>query len=226
MFRPARFPFLFASCAFAALVPAAPGQVVLQSWSDPGALISTYRIAALGDVDGDGRADVAIARVLFNGSSFDFVVDVCSSVTGAQQIRIDRGYTQIYEIGSAGDVDGDGRDDVLVGTGTVAEVVSSATGALLASQSGHASTNFGIEVVGLGDVDGDGVPDFAATGAKFGIGGFGDGYVELCSGADGSVLRTLTTPGGGGFLGAALARAPDQDGDGIDELAVSDPLSS
>jgi hypothetical protein len=226
MFRPARFPFLFASCAFAALVPAASGQVVLQSWSDPGALISTYRIAALGDVDGDGRADVAIARVLFNGSSFDFVVDVCSSVTGAQQIRIDRGYTQIYEIGSAGDVDGDGRDDVLVGTGTVAEVVSSATGALLASQSGHASTNFGIEVVGLGDVDGDGVPDFAATGAKFGIGGFGDGYVELCSGADGSVLRTLTTPGGGGFLGAALARAPDQDGDGIDELAVSDPLSS
>jgi len=225
MFHRARFPFLGASLAFAAFAPAASGQAVLQSWSDPGAFISTYRIAALGDVDGDGRADVAIARVLFNGS-VDFVVDLRSSVTGAQQILIDRGYTQIYAIGSAGDVDGDGRDDLLVGTGSATEVVSSATGALLASQSGHASTTFGIEVVGLGDVDGDGVPDFAATGAKLGVGGFGDGYVELCSGADGSVLLTLSTPGGGGFLGAALARAPDQDGDGIDELAVSDPLSS
>jgi hypothetical protein len=229
MHRPAhvRFPRFAAPLAFAALVPAASGQAVLQSWFDPAAWISTYRIAALGDVDGDGRADVAIMRLLFNGSTFDFVVDLCSSVTGAQLIRIDRGYDAgIYAIGSAGDVDGDGRDDLLVGTGSTTEVLSSATGALLASQGGHANMKLGIEVLGLGDVDGDGVPDFAATVAKFGIGGFGDSYVEICSGADGSVLLTLSTPGGGGFLGAALARAPDLDGDGIDELVVGNPLSA
>jgi hypothetical protein len=221
MVRPARFPFLFASCAFASLHPAASGQVVLQSWYDPNALLSTAGVATLGDVDGDGKADVAIARLIFT-TTFVEVLDVCSSASGAQLIRIDRGVHAIRAFGSAGDVDGDGRDDLLIGS----EVVSSATGAQLASQGGHANTDFGLTVVGLGDVDGDAVPDFAAGGARLTLGGYADGYIEICSGADGSVLRTISTPGGGTNLGASLARMPDFDGDGVDDLVAGDPLGN
>jgi len=70
------------------------------------------------------------------------------------------------------------------------------------------------------DVDGDGVRDFLigapfdSTDANYG------GRVQLCSGVDGRVLREWFGADFE-FLGRALARADDADGDGLDDVLVS-----
>ncbi len=75
-------------------------------------------------------------------------------------------------------------------------------------------------VAPFSDVDVDGVRDFLigapfdSTGALYG------GRVQLCSGVDGSVLREWFGADLE-FLGGALARADDADGDGLDDVLVS-----
>lgn len=84
----------------------------------------------------------------------------------------------------------------------------------------------GWAVAGLGDVDGDTVPDFAA-GAPYAGPGFGTGEVHVYSGADGLPVAALdgqlVGPQGGGFLGSSLAPAGDVDGDAVPDILVGAP---
>src|SRR6185369_5061572 len=105
--------------------------------------------------------------------------------------------TQLYgtAVAGAGDVDGDGHADLLIG-GTyfpnslqsgMAQVRSGANGGVLFTWTGAASRDaFGSSVAGLGDVDGDGVPD-VIVGAKQLKAGT-PGYARVFSGATGLVL--------------------------------------
>ncbi len=72
------------------------------------------------------------------------------------------------------------------------------------------SNGFGCRVVALGDVDGNGVPDFAIGRAK-GI----EFTFDVCSGKNGWKLNTLRTD--------CMARCGDLDGDGRDDLFSSGP---
>ena len=78
-------------------------------------------------------------------------------------------------------------------------------------------------LAGLGDVDGDGLGDFA-YGAR-GLSGTGnDGNVIVVSGTSGVLLHEIPgTPGSGFQLGAAVARAGDLDGDGRADFFASQP---
>ena len=83
--------------------------------------------------------------------------------------------------------------------------------------------NFGTSVAGVGDVDGDGVPDLL-VGAPFEDAAFVDsGRAYLYSGATGALLRTLTspTPTSQGNFGDAVLGPGDLDGDGVPDLLVS-----
>jgi len=92
--------------------------------------------------------------------------------------------------------------------------------------------NFGYNVTGLGDVNGDGRPDFAVAapgrlpdpiGSWGGVGG-GEGpqgSVYIYSGADLSLIRTLTNHTSG--FGAAMAAVGDLDADGVPDLVVGSP---
>jgi len=79
---------------------------------------------------------------------------------------------------------------------------------------------FGVGVAGLEDLNGDGVGDLA-------VGAPGAGRVDILSGVDRTVLRTIADPGavvGGGF-GFAVADVGDVNGDGRDDVAVGAPGS-
>jgi hypothetical protein len=136
-------------------------------------------------------------------------------------------------ISSAGDVNGDGRPDVLVGEphGRVrgtrrgrATVFSGANGAPLLLLEGRADHDrFGAALDGGEDLDADGVPDLV-VGAPRGSGGRGS--VTAFSGATGRPLFHLEGEAAGDEFGRALALVGDADGDGSCDLLIGAPHNS
>src|SRR5262249_32021916 len=100
---------------------------------------------------------------------------------------------------------------------------------LLFRLDGQASdTLFGSAVTSIGDVDGDGVPDFA-VGAPLTLGPGGDGYLDgrvlVYSGASKALLLELNPLRHRGFFGGTLAAAGDLDGDGVPDLIIGAPYT-
>ena len=91
----------------------------------------------------------------------------------------------------AGDVDGDGHADLIVGawqysdaavSGGRASLFSGKNGKLLATYTCRTpGDTFGFDAVGMGDVDGDGTADFLITSGWSGVHGFHSGRVFLIS---------------------------------------------
>ncbi|MBM3985930.1 MAG: hypothetical protein FJ296_09620 [Planctomycetes bacterium] len=83
---------------------------------------------------------------------------------------------------------------------------------------GLSDDEFGIELAGIGDVTGDGVPDLAIGAHHDDPAGPNSGSVRVCSGADGSTW--LLIPGGEPFddLGHAVDACGDIDLDGVPDL--------
>jgi len=79
-------------------------------------------------------------------------------------------------------------------------------------------------VAGLGDVDGDGVPDLLLGAPNASPGGLAQaGLVQLRSGATGQILLELEGAEGGAFFGQVIANVHDIDGDGVDDFAIGAP---
>lgn len=140
-------------------------------------------VASVGDFDGDGYADVVIgasyrfgqgvAFIFFGGfgSTFDPTPDV---------ILGDGGTYQAFgrSVSAVGDVNGDGYDDVLVGSpgGELGSAADGAAFLYLGNRDGKklpaislnqstSGKHFGEHVSALGDINGDGLADFAASTA-------------------------------------------------------------
>jgi hypothetical protein len=119
------------------------------------------------------------------------------------------------------DIDGDAYGDVLIGAsqnssaaylGGKIYVRSGTTGANLYTDVGAGMGEFlGYSVASLGDVDGDGMGDFGATGA----GGNG-GDTQLYSGASGVMIHEIPD------YGSSIAECSDLDGDSYPEVLVGD----
>jgi hypothetical protein len=92
---------------------------------------------------------------------------------------------------------------------------------LFSLSGGDPGERFGAALAGGGDLNGDGVPDFA-VGASAGLWqGSSCGTLRSYSGADGTRLWSVHGSAGGEAFGSALCFLPDLDGDGRSELAVS-----
>ena len=125
-------------------------------------------------------------------------------------------------VGGVADVSGDGIPDLLVcartsplgGTGGGAVfVLSGAGGSVVHVFMGAANESVGQSVAGLGDVNGDGVPDIA-VGARTDIGGTDSGSVTVYAGGTWLPLWTTHGVAAGDVLGFAVASAGDITGDG------------
>ena len=124
-----------------------------------------------------------------------------------------------------GDVDGDGVNDLVVGCpeenrtrplrndGAV-YLISGATGVEIRSHVGNPRDRLGSSLCAVGDVDRDGLLDYAATG---------DGTVDVVtvwSAKTGAVLWSSAATGGDDWEGVVWS-LPDFDQDGIDEVGVA-----
>lgn len=85
-------------------------------------------------------------------------------------------------------------------------------------------SNMGFCVESMGDLDGDGVPDYLTT-APYADDKYNGpfGRVYLYSGNDGALIREHAGTSYGGRMGIAAANCGDLDGDGVNDYAVGTP---
>jgi hypothetical protein len=136
------------------------------------------------------------------------------------------------------DVDGDGRDDLVVGAEGGAQESPGAVYAFAPVEAGVTTRDdawlglgaaaydaAGSAVAAVGDVDGDGCVDLV-VGAE-GVDAEGEAYLLTgCPAGTGSLVErasALIAPPSDGRLGVDTSPAGDQDGDGVPDLLVGDP---
>jgi MYXO-CTERM domain-containing protein len=188
-------------------------------------------VASAGDVNGDGYADVIVGAPTFYGPPGEAFVYLgsASGLAGTAAVRLG-GERDDMNLGTsvarAGDVNGDGYDDVIVGatgyvdTGGQAHVyLGSAAGissTSAADYAGAAGDGFG-QVAGAGDVNGDGFDDVL-------IGAYDAETASLYLGSASGVSDTAAATIAGASntrLGGALCGLGDLDHDGYDDILVA-----
>ena len=136
-------------------------------------------------------------------------------------------------VGDAGDANGDGVNDVVVGSpggsaaGTNpghAYVFSGADGSLLLTLTGEAiRDSFGSGVGGAGDVNNDGRGDVLVGASTNDASGTDSGRAYIFSGMDGSLIRPLNAEAAGDGFGAGTAGTGDVNGDNIGDQIIGAP---
>jgi len=130
-------------------------------------------------------------------------------------------------VAGAGDFDGDGFADLLVGGNRNVKIYSGRSGEVLLLIPGPKFPDFirfwASQVAVVGDVDEDGIVD-VAVGIPNGADGLGQ--LEVFSGRDASPIWTITGPDFQHGFGANFDVGPDLDGDGLPEILFGLPLTT
>jgi hypothetical protein len=217
-----------------------------------------YSVSGAGDVNGDGYADVIVGAKGYNaiamdeGAVFVFLGGASgiadgNPATAAAQLESDQAAGSLgVSVSGAGDVNGDGYADVIVGAhnydagqvdeGAAFVFLGGASGiadgnpATAATQleSNQADARLGISVSGAGDVNGDGYADVIVGANFYDAGQFNEGaafvFLGSASGiADGNpatAAAQLESNEASAYMGVGVSGTGDVNGDGYADVIV------
>ncbi len=203
-------------------------------------------VACAGDVNGDGYSDVIVASYAYDiaqsdeGRAFLYLGSPDGlGQSAAWTANGDEANAKFaYSVATAGDVNGDGFSDVIIGApdrdhgesdeGCVFVYLGSATGLgahpAWTAESNQAGAEFGARAATAGDVNGDRYGDVIVGAPTFDGGEFNEGRAFLYLGsANGlNVLPVWTAEGNQEWasFGVSVATAGDVNGDGCGDVIV------
>lgn len=191
-----------------------------------------WTVSGAGDVNNDTYPDILVGASRAGDWGY---AKVYSGLDGAQLLQIPEDTTVTWWRGGfgiglagAGDLDGDGFDDVIVGGSGEVLVISGQTGSTLyyfiEETPADCCDRFGEFVSGIGDINNDATPDIVVgayvyeptprTNTNV------TGKVYVFSGIDGDTLHTFTGQNNLDIFGYSLASDADINGDGYADILI------
>ena len=206
-------------------------------------------VASAGDINGDSYSDIIIAAPLYDNGESDegrafLYIGSSSGLAVSSSWTAEGNQATAYfgnSLASAGDVNGDGYSDVIVGAygydnpdvnEGAAYVYHGSSGGLAASASWSAEINlagviFGCGVASAGDVNGDGYSDVIIGASGYDNGQTDEGgafaYFGSATGLPATAGWTGESNVATAFIGAAVSPAGDVNGDGYSDVIISGP---
>jgi hypothetical protein len=202
---------------------------VLLALSEPEGFFG-WSVDGAGDVNDDGYDDVIVGRPSHGGGTAGGGATVYSGLDGSVLLDlVGAGSAEGRAVAGAGDVDGDGVPDFILGDpehdssngedSGRARVFSGADGSVLHKFKGPSPfAQFGWSVSGAGDVDGDGCQDLIVGAPKATL-----AEVSVFSGRTGVELYRFVSPVVGDEFGLSVSGAGDLDRDGYDDFVAGAP---
>jgi hypothetical protein len=216
------------------------------SESDQADALFGYSVSTAGDVNGDGYSDVIVGAAYYtNGQTYEgraYVYLGSASglaTTAAWTAESDQENAYFgYSVSTAGDVNGDGYSDVIVGAYQydngesnegrayvyLGSVTGLATTAAWTAESDQASAEFGLSVSTAGDVNGDGYSDVIVGAAYYDNGESNEGrafvYLGSSSGLATTAAWTAESDQANSWFSFSVSTAGDVNGDGYSDVIV------
>jgi hypothetical protein len=227
----------------------ASGLSTTPDWTAESDQVQAYfgkSVGTAGDVNGDGYSDVIVGATWYtNGEASEGRAFVyhgsASGLSTTPDWTAEGDQVQAYfgkSVGTAGDVNGDGYSDVIVGANAYdngqenegrAFVYHGSAGGLSTTpdwtaESDQANSRFGTSVGTAGDVNGDGYADVIVGARFYDISGANEGRAFVYHGSAGGLSTTPTwTADGdqeGAYFGTSVGTAGDVNGDGYADVIV------
>jgi hypothetical protein len=186
-------------------------------------------VVGMDDVTGDGLPDYVLGRpnlarvTVFDSSDCSVVHDV-DRPAGSYTVSIGTSVDVID------DLDDDGVREILVGLPDSGDVLrfgavriysgTDGSEVRVHDGAGSAFSEYGAAVSGLGDLDGDGIEEYAIGAPDDGHVVGDEGSVWIHSGHDGSLVAFCPGDTRNGRFGSKIAAGLDLDGDGVPEFLV------